>query len=221
MIKQQLWVCKAVDPYLSSAFNSLKKKPQQQQQKNPTQPTPTLKSFGVAFLMAAIILKIWTLAAFYVTAALNQLSVSSSNLLFLDLFYFISKTNIDLQSLWFPSFYATPLRRFKHLIYLPYVGKLQPPPLQNKQAREKNLQLKSTQLGSVDLNNNPETRQGEPRTREQTFIFPLHRSSCEVVCVKCWLVPRQHLFICCGTARKQCEIIIFSLLGKTAPFHLF
>lgn len=49
--------------------------------------------------MAAIILTIWTLAAFYVTAALNQLSISSSNLLFLDLFYFISKTNIDLQSL--------------------------------------------------------------------------------------------------------------------------
>lgn len=49
--------------------------------------------------MAAIILTIWTLAAFYVTAALNQLGFSSSNLLFLDLFYFISKTNIDLQSL--------------------------------------------------------------------------------------------------------------------------
>lgn len=49
--------------------------------------------------MAAIILTIWTLAAFYVTAALNQLSISSSNLLLLDLFYFTSKTNTDLQSL--------------------------------------------------------------------------------------------------------------------------
>lgn len=60
---------------------------------------PALKSFGAAFLMAAIILTIWTLAAFYVTAALNQLSISSSNLLLLDLFYFTSKTNTDLQSL--------------------------------------------------------------------------------------------------------------------------
>lgn len=64
--------------------------------KKPHQP---LKALELAFLMAAVILTIWTLAAFYVTAALNQLSISSSNLLFLDLFYFISKTNIDLQSL--------------------------------------------------------------------------------------------------------------------------
>lgn len=55
------------------------------------------------------------------------------------------------------------------------LGNYNPPPLQNKQAskkKNKNLQLKSTQLESVDLNKNPETRQGETRTWKQTLFFP-------------------------------------------------
>lgn len=45
VIKQQLWVCKAVNPYISSALNSLKNKTKQNN--NNKKATPTLKSFGV------------------------------------------------------------------------------------------------------------------------------------------------------------------------------
>ena len=45
------------------------------------------------------------------------------------------------------------------------------------------------------------------------FFFSLHRLSSEVVCIKCWLVPRQHLFICCETGRKQREIY-FSVIWE-------
>lgn len=41
--------------------------------------------------------------------------------------------------------------------------------------------------------------------KTDSFFFSLHRLSSEVVCIKCWLVPRQHLFRCWETGRNHRE----------------